>query len=129
MPKHAVNTSEQARIRKLFQAGNSATAIAAHMNIDVGVVESFHPDNVAEVRERNRHLELEEAEHQAEEETRVANEAAQAAVRSERARKAAATRAANQKAKREAAKEEDKRIAEEREAAQKAAAEVRQAQE
>ena len=63
MPKHAVNTSEQAKIRKFFNAGNSAEAIAAHMNVDLGVVKAWHPDNVEKVR-----AELRAAEHSALEE-------------------------------------------------------------
>ncbi len=125
MPKHAVNVTEQNRIRKLFLAGNSAEAIAAHMNVDLPVVEAWHPDNVDRMKARNRELEREEAGRQAEADTAAAEEEARRQKASERAKKAAATRKANADAKRQAAKDADRKLAEEREEAQRQAAEIR----
>lgn len=120
MPKHAVNVTEQNKIRKLFEAGNSAEAIAAHMNVDLPVVQAWHPDNVKAVREENRQLEVAAAEERAEQETAELEEAAKKAKASERAKKAAATRKANQAAKREEEAVKDRKLAEERDKAQQA---------
>lgn len=118
MPKHAVNTSEQNRIRKLFLAGNSAAAIAAHMNVALPVVEAWHPDAVIKRKEEIRLAETELAGKAAEKETQDAEDAAAAAKRSEAGKRAAATRAANQKAAKDAAKDRDREAAEAREQAQ-----------
>lgn len=118
MPKHAVNTTEQARIRKLFLAGNPATAIAAHMNIDLDVVENWHPDKVAERKVEIRAAEAVLMGQKAEQETKDAEEEAAALKRSEAGKKAAATREANRKLKKDAAKLDDQRKAEERDKAQ-----------
>lgn len=125
MPKHAVNTTEQTRIRKLFLAGNPATAIAAHMNIDLDVVEAWHPDKVAESKVELRAAEAQLLGKQAEDETKAAEEEAAALKRSEAARRAAATREANRKLKKDAAKLEDQKRAEEREKAQEEMAALR----
>ena len=98
------------------------------MNVDPAVVEAWHPDNVAVVKNRNRELEVQAAEEQAAQDTAEAEEAAKKAKASERAKKAAATRKANEAAKRDAAKEADKRLAEEREKAQREQAEMRTAE-
>lgn len=126
MPKHAVNTSEQARIRKLFLAGNPAEAIAAHMNIDVNVVRTWHPDNVVAKKQELREAEAELEGQEAEKETATAEKAAIAAKRSEAGKKAAATRAANRKQAKDAAKLKDKEFAEARDKAQQQAAELQE---
>lgn len=125
MPKHAVNTSEQTKIRKYFLAGNTAAAIAAYMNVDLAVVEAWHPDAVADKKEAIREAEIAEGGKQAEAETATAELDAQAAKRSEAGKKAAATRLANQKAKREAAALADKELTEERERVQEEQATMR----
>lgn len=127
MPKHAVNVTEQNKIRKYFLAGNEAPAIAAFMNIDVSVVQAFHPDAVVAKKEEIREAEIAEGAKQAEVETKAADADAAAAKRSEAGKKAAATRAANAKLKREKAKLADKRAAEERERVQEEQAQMRSA--
>jgi hypothetical protein len=119
MPKHAVNTSERARIRKLFLAGNNAEAIAAHMNIDLQVVKAWHPDNVGKVKAEIREAEAEMEAEQAVVDTKELEDAAAAAKRSEAGRRAAATRKANRMNAKEDAKEADRAAAEERERVQK----------
>lgn len=126
MPKHAVNTSEQARIRKLFLAGNPPEAIAAHMNIDLAVVNAWHPDAVVAKKAEIREAEAELEGQRVEQETAEAEEAAAAAKRSEAGKKAAATRAANRKGAKDAAKLKDQELAEARDAAQQQAAEMQQ---
>lgn len=124
MPKHAVNTTEQTRIRKLFLAGNPATAIAAHMNIDLDVVENWHPDRVEERKKELRKAEADLMGEKAEKETETAEKEAAAAKRSEAGKKAAATREANRKLKKDAAKLEDQKRAEERDKAQEEMAQM-----
>lgn len=119
MPKHAVNTSERARIRKLFLAGNSPEAIAAHMNIDLQVVIAWHPDNVGKVKAEIREAEAEMEAEQAVADTEKLEEEAKAAKRSEAGKRAAATRKANRMNAKEDAKEADRVAAEERERVQK----------
>lgn len=119
MPKHAVNTSERARIRKLFLAGNNAEAIAAHMNIDLAVVIAWHPDNVGKVKAEIREAEAEMEAEQAVADTQELEDAAAAAKRSEAGKRAAATRKANRMNAKEEAKEADRTAAEERERVQK----------
>lgn len=126
MPKHAVNTSERARIRKLFLAGNSAEAIAAHMNIDLPVVIAWHPDNVNKVKAEIREAEAELEAEGAVAETKELEDQAAASKRSESARRAAATRKANRLNTKEAAKEADRVANEERERVQKEAAAIRE---
>jgi hypothetical protein len=118
MPKHAVNTSEQNRIRKLFLAGNSVEAIAAHMNVASSVVEAWHPDAVAKRKEEIRLAEIDAGARAVKKETKTAEDAAAAAKRSEAGKRAAATRAANQKAARDQARDKDRAVAEAREKAQ-----------
>lgn len=122
MPKHAVNTSEQNRIRKLYLAGNSTEAIAAHMNVMPSVVEAWHPDAVAKRKEEIRVAEIAAGARAVKKETKTAEDAAAAAKRSEAGKRAAATRAANQKAARDAARDKDRALADEREKAQADAA-------
>lgn len=110
MPKHAVNTSEQAKIARLFRAGNSAEAIAMHMNVDLKVVQSWHPDNVAAVRNRHRAAEVEAAEEAADEEQAVHK--AKAPTRKKKAK--VAKKSAANKGARDAARDKDKELAEER---------------
>lgn len=124
MPKHAVNTSERARIRKLFQAGNSAEAIAAHMNIDLPVVKAWHPDNVAIKKQEILKAEAELTAQAAEAETQELEDQAATSKRSESAKRAAATRKANRLQAKEEAREDDKRQAEERERIQKEARDI-----
>lgn len=119
MPKHAVNTSERARIRKLFLAGNSAEAISAHMNVDVNVVKAWHPDLVVKVKEEIREAEAKMEAEQAETDTKELEDAAAAAKRSEAGRRAAATRKANRLTAKDVSKEADQVAAEERERVQK----------
>lgn len=126
MPKHAVNVTEQARIRKLYLAGNSTEAIAAHMNVERTVVEAWHPDKVMERKKEIRLAEAEAEKQLIEDETRELATAAATAKRSEAAKKAAATRAANRKAEKDAAKLKDQALAEAREEAQRQAAEMQQ---
>lgn len=110
MPKHAVNTSEQTKIRRLFLAGNSAEAIAAHMNVDLKVVEAWHPDNVAKVRGEHRAAEVDAAEEAAEEADAV--HTAAAPTRKKKAK--ASKKSAQAKGKRDAARDKDKDLALER---------------
>lgn len=126
MPKHAVNTSERARIRKLFLAGNSAEAISAHMNVALPVVIAWHPDNVIKVKGEIRVAEAELEAEGAVAETEKLEEAAAASKRSESARRAAATRKANRLNAKEDAREADRAAAEERERVQKEAASIRE---
>lgn len=126
MPKHAVNTTEQNKIRKYFLAGNEAPAIAAYMNVDLAVVERFHPDAVAEKKEQIRQAEIAEGAKQAETESKAAEADAAAVKRSEAGKKAAATRAANAKQARDKAKLADQKAAEERERVQAEQAAMRE---
>lgn len=110
MPKHAVNTSEQTKIRRLFLAGNSAEAIAAHMNVDLHVVQAWHPDNVAKVRGEHRAAEAEAADAELEEEEAV--HTATAPTRKKKAK--ASKKSAKQKGQRDTARDKDKDLALER---------------
>ena len=89
MPKQAINRTEINKVQKLLRAGHMPEEIARHLNIEVGVVEAFDPENEAKVKEAIR-----KAENVASMEDAILKEEAQAA---ERKRRQAAVKRARKK--------------------------------
>lgn len=90
MPKRAINRTQINEVQKYLRAGHKPEDIARALNIEVGVVQAFDPENEERVREAIRH-----AENVASLEDKILKDEANAAQRKRReaAVKAAATRA------------------------------------
>ena len=49
MPKQAINRTEINKVQKFLRAGHTAADIAKAMNIELGVVQAFDPENEQKV--------------------------------------------------------------------------------
>ena len=92
MPKHAINRTEINKVQKYLRAGETPERIAKALNIELGVVEAFDPENEARVKEAIR-----EAENVASLEDKILKDEAAAAER--KRREAAVKRAKTQRRK------------------------------